>query len=790
MAYPVSGSEHPPVEDDPLRILQVFERLEVGPVTLSPRKLTAPYRLIGPEGERSIDLIYRYEEDVFEDDLTGQNLAGMVAAQVALNYGLFCRTMVFHGVFDNADRRFIRDMTENTSREIYVKKFLEPNPFLKGPAGQLSIRRLDRYTRSAIEFSEPPATGQRPHWLLWATDRNRHAVLSSGGKDSLLTYGLLNELGNEVYPLFVNESGRHWWTALNAYQHFKTNVPRTGRIWTNSDQVFSWFLRQMPFIRRDFHSVRSDEYPIRLWTVAVFLFGALPLVRRHGIGRILIGDEYDTTVRKSFQGIAHYDGLFDQSRYFDNTLSRYYMRKGWSISQFSILRPLSEILIQKILHERYPDLQAQQISCHAAHKQDDRIRPCGRCEKCRRIVGMLKAIDGDPTVCGYTPQQIDDCLSELEDKGVHQEAPAVQHLLFALRQKNLLRRPGKPGQTTAERSEVLKIRLDPERSPLSGIPMDLRKPLIDIYSRHARGTVARRGRHWTEISARRLPDIDKPYAFEMESPPPGPPGTDGDAGDRTHIWGELTWPEAKRRFTEVDIALLPVGSIEQHGPHLPLDTDAFDADHLARRVAEACSPPRPLILPMISYGVSYEHDEFRGTISIRNDTLSRLVYDIGMAVAGNGINKLVVINGHGGNNPALNHAAQMINRDAKIFVCIDSGETSDVDIYGMIDTPNDVHAGEIETSTALAVRPGLVRMDRIEKYVPEFTSRYLNFTSKRNVSWYAYTQNVSRSGVLGDPSKASAAKGKKIWQIMIAHLVSLVEDLKGMTLDEIHNRKF
>jgi creatinine amidohydrolase/Fe(II)-dependent formamide hydrolase-like protein len=184
------------------------------------------------------------------------------------------------------------------------------------------------------------------------------------------------------------------------------------------------------------------------------------------------------------------------------------------------------------------------------------------------------------------------------------------------------------------------------------------------------------------------------------------------------------------------------------------------------------------VLPGIPYGISYHHDDFPGTVSISNDTLSRLIYDIGMSAARNGIRKLVIINGHGGNSPALNQAAQMINRDARIFVCVDTGETSDVDIAGFIETPNDVHAGEIETSTSLAVRPELVRMNRAVTSVPAFSSRYLDFTSKRGVLWYATTRSISESGVMGDPSRASAAKGEKIWEIMIAHLVALVEDLR------------
>jgi creatinine amidohydrolase/Fe(II)-dependent formamide hydrolase-like protein len=252
----------------------------------------------------------------------------------------------------------------------------------------------------------------------------------------------------------------------------------------------------------------------------------------------------------------------------------------------------------------------------------------------------------------------------------------------------------------------------------------------------------------------------------------------------------LTWPEAKARLAEVDIALLPVGSLEQHGPHLPLDTDAFDAHYLAEQVASRCTEPKPLVLPLVPYGVSYHHADFPGTISVSNNTLTSLVYDIGMSIAKQGIQKLVVVNGHGGNTPALKFASQMINRDARILTCVDTGETSDVDLGKLCETPNDVHAGEIETSTTLAVRPHLVQMDKARKFVPKFSSTYLDFSSRRSVEWYARTSRLSRSGVLGDPTRASREKGEAMWSVMIEHLVVLVEHLKGLSLDEIYEKRY
>ncbi|MCA9751509.1 MAG: creatininase family protein [Gemmatimonadetes bacterium] len=252
----------------------------------------------------------------------------------------------------------------------------------------------------------------------------------------------------------------------------------------------------------------------------------------------------------------------------------------------------------------------------------------------------------------------------------------------------------------------------------------------------------------------------------------------------------MTWPQAQRRFREVDVALLPVGAIEQHGPHSPLDTDSFDAAYLAARVAERCTRPLPLVLPLIPYGVSYHHDDFAGTLSVSNEALANFVYDVGMSAARNGITKLVIINGHGGNAATLQFAAQMINRDAEIFTCVDTGETSDTDIAEITETPGDVHAGEIETSTTLYTRPHLVDMSKAKAAVPRFSSAYLSFSGSRSVEWYARTHKISRDGVLGDPTKASVEKGRQIWEIMVRNLVELVEDLKRLTLNEIWERRY
>ncbi|HKK09055.1 MAG TPA: creatininase family protein, partial [Gemmatimonadota bacterium] len=155
----------------------------------------------------------------------------------------------------------------------------------------------------------------------------------------------------------------------------------------------------------------------------------------------------------------------------------------------------------------------------------------------------------------------------------------------------------------------------------------------------------------------------------------------------------MTSPEAGERLAACDVALLPTGAVEQHGPHLTLDTDLYHAQRLCRDVSLACGEPYPVVLPGIPVGVSYHHDDFPGTLSVSAETLARYVTEIGRSAARQGVRKLVIVNGHGGNAPALQTAAQKIHRVTGIFVCVDTGETSDVDVAALVDTPGDIHAG-------------------------------------------------------------------------------------------------
>ncbi|WP_433557036.1 mycofactocin biosynthesis peptidyl-dipeptidase MftE [Pseudonocardia xinjiangensis] len=216
--------------------------------------------------------------------------------------------------------------------------------------------------------------------------------------------------------------------------------------------------------------------------------------------------------------------------------------------------------------------------------------------------------------------------------------------------------------------------------------------------------------------------------------------------------GSRTWTELEGRHT----LLVPVGSLEQHGPHLPLDTDARVAAAVARRAADAA--PGVLVAPALAFGASGEHEAFPGTLSIGHEALRAVLVELGRS-AGRWAARLVFVNGHGGNLPTVSDAVVQLRaegRDAAWFGCGVAG--------------GDAHAGRTETSLLLALAPGLVRLDEAAAGNTAPLTDLLADLRSGGVA------AVSPNGVLGDPAGATAQEGERLLTEMAARLRSAVEN--------------
>jgi creatinine amidohydrolase len=209
-----------------------------------------------------------------------------------------------------------------------------------------------------------------------------------------------------------------------------------------------------------------------------------------------------------------------------------------------------------------------------------------------------------------------------------------------------------------------------------------------------------------------------------------------------------------------DVAVLPVGSFEQHGPYLPLTTDTLIAAEVARRAADSYGL---FLLPPVTFSCSHEHDGFPGTVSISAATLAHVIEDISEDLARGGVERLVIVNGHGG-NALLTNVVQEANvtRRAMLLFPTSHHWTAAREAAGCLATTHeDMHAGEAETSILLAIAPDLARSGWEDGDCEADDRSLLTM-----VGMVGYT----RSGVIGRPSLATAEKGRALLDALVSQL--------------------
>src|SRR6201996_335108 len=233
-------------------------------------------------------------------------------------------------------------------------------------------------------------------------------------------------------------------------------------------------------------------------------------------------------------------------------------------------------------------------------------------------------------------------------------------------------------------------------------------------------------------------------------------------------WTDINWPELSAAGVERWIAVLPLAATEQHGPHLPLHTDVMIGEAYLERVRELLPAELPAtFLPIQPVGISTEHTDYPGTLTLSTEEALRDWMALGESVARAGIRKLVIVTSHGGNSAAMTLVAQDLRAQHGMLAVTTSWSrfgTPD-GLFTAEELRHGVHGGAVETSIMLARYPQDVNKDKIANFRPtsiamEKDYRWLSAHRPAPFAWQA--QDIHPSGASGDATQASAEKGRQL----------------------------
>lgn len=241
----------------------------------------------------------------------------------------------------------------------------------------------------------------------------------------------------------------------------------------------------------------------------------------------------------------------------------------------------------------------------------------------------------------------------------------------------------------------------------------------------------------------------------------------------------MTWRDAKDALAEARVAIVPVGSTEQHGPHMTLDTDSAIAEAFARLIAEQLGNDA-ILCPTLRLGMSEHHLAFAGTLTLRAPTLLALIADVVESLAHHGMKRILLVNGHGGNQDALRLAARAAQRDGVSAVSSVMWAVLTADLIAQrAATHRHAHACDIETSVALAIAPEVVLHERIEApaALPPAPLAEPGARYEIPVPFEQWTSN----GSLGDPRLATKQLGEEIVALALSRALEFARRFIGRT---------
>jgi creatinine amidohydrolase len=252
---------------------------------------------------------------------------------------------------------------------------------------------------------------------------------------------------------------------------------------------------------------------------------------------------------------------------------------------------------------------------------------------------------------------------------------------------------------------------------------------------------------------------------------------------RSKHWQELTSDDFRNLDPEVTIAVLPVSAVEQHGPHLPLATDAVINEGIINAtLSRLPEQPAVLVLPAMTVGSSLEHTRFAGTLSVDATALLAVWLDIGRSVARAGVHKLVIFNSHGGQQALLDLAALRLRVELQMLVVRANyfAFGSPPGVFDEQELAHGLHGGEVETSLLLHLRPDLVRREALQDFAglpAEMAARHGMLGAESPVGFGWMSQDLHPAGVCGNAARADAERGARHLDYLADRLASLLVEV-------------
>lgn len=261
----------------------------------------------------------------------------------------------------------------------------------------------------------------------------------------------------------------------------------------------------------------------------------------------------------------------------------------------------------------------------------------------------------------------------------------------------------------------------------------------------------------------------------------------------THLYRHLTWTEVRDAAAQNKVILIPAAAIEQHGYHLPIDTDNLAVEHVTEEAARR-SNGLILVAPMIHYGFNEHNMGFPGTINIREQVFMDFCYDVGHSFVRQGFDRIMYVNGHGSNQMLCNLVARrLVNTTPALAAAMAYWNLSKEAVNKLRESefPGGMaHGCEFETSIYMHLRPELVQADKMVAERPSNLSRFIydDLFGSGPVHFVNRWSRVTSSGVKGDPFKATAAKGEAFTESAISNLIEFAKTFRD--LPDLPDRNF